>query len=159
MLNNKIKFLFIAILSVALGGCLGMGSLSHKQVKMLKKEGFVLTEDGWSLGLPERILFDFDNADIPPQSQLLITNLSDQLKKYDLTKLKVIGHTDNIGNEAYNIKLSEKRAQSVADVFIKNEFKTENIQVIGKGSVQPIDNHDNNKSRAENRRVSIIISP
>jgi outer membrane protein OmpA-like peptidoglycan-associated protein len=159
MLKNKIKLLMIAVLCAAMTGCLGMGGLSHKQVKVLKKQGFVLTEDGWSLGLPERILFQFDHSEISTENQLLIKNLSDQLKKYDLTKLRINGHTDNVGNEEYNLKLSEKRAQSVADIFIANNFKAENIQVVGKGSSQPIKSEDTDESRAENRRVSITIIP
>lgn len=149
----------IAVLCAAMTGCLGMGGLSHKQVKVLKKQGFVLTEDGWSLGLPERILFQFDHSEISTENQLLIKNLSDQLKKYDLTKLRINGHTDNVGNEEYNLKLSEKRAQSVADIFIANNFKAENIKVVGKGSSQPIKSEDTDESRAENRRVSITIIP
>lgn len=147
------------MICIALTGCMGYGALSHKQVKMLKKQGFELTDEGWSLGLPERILFSFDNFEISDQNQILINQLAEQLKKYELDKVRIVGHSDNVGNPEYNLQLSEKRAQSVAEIFVENKFKTENVQVVGKGSLQPINNIDSDESRAENRRVSIIIIP
>ena len=105
---------FVALLCLTLAGCLSFGSLKYRQVKMLKKEGFILTEEGWSLGLPERLLFDFNKADIKRENQREIVRLANQLNKYDLQKLKVVGHTDDIGNPEYNQKLSEERAQSVS---------------------------------------------
>ena len=114
---------FVALLCLTLAGCLSFGSLKYRQVKMLKKEGFILTEEGWSLGLPERLLFDFNKADIKPEHQREIVRLANQLNKYDLQKLKVVGHTDDIGNPEYNQKLSEERAQSVSSIFIHQGFK------------------------------------
>ncbi len=70
-----------------------------------------------------------------------------------------MGHTDNIGDPNYNLTLSEKRAQSVAQVFMSNQFTAPNIQVIGRGSSQPLNTQDSDEARAENRRVAIIISP
>lgn len=144
---------------ITLFGCLSFGSLSHKQVKMLKQQGFVLTDEGWSLGLPERLLFEFDQAEIPTNNQVELDRLANQLKKFNLNKLRIIGHTDNVGNATYNLALSEKRAQSVANVFIKNQFSSNNISVIGRGSKQPINSENTDAARAENRRVTIIISP
>ena len=63
MRAQTIKISFIALLCLTLAGCLSFGPLKYRQVKMLKKEGFVLTEEGWSLGLPERLLFDFNKSD------------------------------------------------------------------------------------------------
>lgn len=62
MNTRSLKLSFIALLCIALAGCLSFGPLKYRQVKMLKKEGFVLTNEGWTLGLPERLLFDFNDA-------------------------------------------------------------------------------------------------
>ena len=69
------------------------------------------------------------------------------------------GHSDNVGNPEYNLKLSEKRAESVAQIFLANQFQAQNIQTIGKGSTQPIDQANTEEARAANRRVAIIIIP
>ena len=159
MFNQKLKFIFLGILLVTLSGCLSFGSLNHKQVKMLKQQGFVLTDEGWSLGLSERLLFDFNATEISTQKQTEITRLATQLHKFKLNKVKVVGHSDNVGNPEYNLKLSEKRAESVAQIFLANQFQAQNIQTIGKGSTQPIDQANTEEARAANRRVAIIIIP
>ena len=159
MRAQTIKISFIALLCLTLAGCLSFGPLKYRQVKMLKKEGFVLTEEGWSLGLPERLLFDFNESDIKPENGKEIIRLAKQLNKYDLQKLKIVGHTDDIGNPEYNQKLSEERAQSVAGIFLKEGFKQTNLNVIGRGSNQPFVPNTSDENRASNRRVAIIIIP
>lgn len=159
MIYKKITLILVGLMCLTLAGCLSFGSLNHKQVKMLKQQGFVLTEEGWSLGLPERLLFEFDQAEISNKNKIELNTLATQLKNYKLNKLRIIGHTDSIGNPKYNLALSEKRAQSVADVFIENAFSPQNLQVVGRGSSQPINNENNEAGRAENRRVTIIIAP
>ncbi|QQV65232.1 OmpA family protein [Acinetobacter junii] len=159
MRAQTIKISFIALLCLTLAGCLSFGPLKYRQVKMLKKEGFVLTEEGWSLGLPERLLFDFNKSDIKPENGKEIIRLAKQLNKYDLQKLKIVGHTDDIGNPEYNQKLSEERAQSVAGIFLKEGFKQTNLNVIGRGSNQPFVPNTSDENRASNRRVAIIIIP
>lgn len=149
----------LTLLCLTLAGCLSFGPLKYRQVKMLKKERFVLTEEGWSLGLPERLLFDFNKSDIKPENGKEIIRLAKQLNKYDLQKLKIVGHTDDIGNPEYNQKLSEERAQSVAGIFLKEGFKQTNLNVIGRGSNQPFVPNTSDENRASNRRVAIIIIP
>lgn len=159
MRAQTIKISFIALLCLTLAGCLSFGPLKYRQVKMLKKEGFVLTEEGWSLGLPERLLFDFNKSDIKPENGKEIVRLAKQFNKYDLQKLKIVGHTDDIGNPEYNQKLSEERAQSVAGIFLNEGFKQTNLNVIGRGSNQPFVPNTSDENRASNRRVAIIIIP
>ena len=74
-------------------------------------------------------------------------------------KLKIIGHTDDIGNESYNQTLSEKRAQNVANVFIQAGYKQQNIQTFGRGPSQPLLQNNSNENRAINRRVNVVIIP
>ncbi|KAA5649352.1 OmpA family protein, partial [Pseudomonas aeruginosa] len=111
MNTRSLKLSFIALLCIALAGFLSFGPLKYRQVKMLKKEGFVLTNEGWTLGLPERLLFDFNDATLKQSHEAELTRLANQLNKYDLNKLKIVGHTDDVGNPEYNQKLSEERAQ------------------------------------------------
>ena len=69
---------------------------------MLKKQGFTLTEEGWTLRLPEKLLFGFDQSDIQASQKPALEALSKQLQQYNLNKIKVVGHTDNIGDPRYN---------------------------------------------------------
>ena len=159
MFNQKIKLILVGVFCLALSGCLSFGSLNYKQVKMLKKQGFVLTDEGWSLGLPERLLFEFNASEISANNQQELTLLANQLHTYKLNKVKIVGHTDSIGNPEYNLKLSEKRAESVGQIFINNKFNPQNVQIIGKGATQPINTNKSEEAQAENRRVAVIIIP
>lgn len=159
MNTRSLKLSFIALLCITLAGCLSFGPLKYRQVKLLKKEGFVLTDEGWTLGLPERLLFDFNNAQLKQSHEAELVRLANQLNKYDLNKLKIVGHTDDVGDATYNQKLSEERAQSVANLFLTRGFKKENIYVIGRGSTQPYVPNTTNENRAINRRVAIIVIP
>ena len=159
MFKHSWKIIMLSLLTLTLSACLGMGSLSYKQVQMLKKQGFVLTEEGWSLGLPERLLFDFDQAYISDKNRIQVQKLVQQLHKYNLKKVRIVGHSDQVGNPEYNLKLSEKRARSVGEVFIANGFTPQNIQIIGRGSSQPLNQANTEAAHAENRRVAIIIVP
>lgn len=159
MYTRTIRISFIALLCLTLAGCLSFGPLKYRQVKMLKKEGFILTDEGWNLGLPERLLFDFNKADIKPEHGQKINRLAKQLNKYDLHKLKIVGHTDDIGHPEYNQKLSEERAQSVASIFVQQGFKQNDLTVLGRGSSQPFVPNTSDENRANNRRVAVIIIP
>lgn len=159
MNTRSLKLSFIALLCITLAGCLSFGPLKYRQVKLLKKEGFVLTDEGWTLGLPERLLFDFNNAQLKQSHEAELVRLANQLNKYDLNKLNIVGHTDDVGDATYNQKLSEERAQSVANLFLTRGFKKENIYVIGRGSTQPYVPNTTNENRAINRRVAIVVIP
>ena len=157
MLKHVCKFMLIAGLITVLSGCLSLGHLNYKQARMLKKQGFTLTEEGWTLRLPEKLLFGFDQSDIQAAQKPALEALSKQLQQYNLNKIKVVGHTDNIGDPSYNQILSEKRASTVSQIFIETGFKTQNIQSMGRGASQPLVENSSKENRALNRRVNIII--
>lgn len=159
MTFKNLQLSILAILCLTLSGCMNLGGLNYKQARVLKKEGFILTDEGWSLGLPERLLFGFNESHIKAEHQTELVRLATQLNKYHLDKLKIVGHTDNVGSPEYNLKLSETRAQNVANIFIAEKFKPQNILVVGKGSEQPIKVNDTEEHKAENRRVAVIVIP
>ncbi len=159
MLKHLYKLIIVTSLITILSGCLSLGHLNYKQARMLKKQGFTLTEEGWTLRLPEKLLFGFDQSDIQATQKPPLEALSKQLQQYNLNTIKVVGHTDNIGDPAYNQTLSEKRAASVSQIFIETGFKTQNIQSLGRGASQPLVENNSEENRALNRRVNIIIIP
>jgi len=72
--------------------------------------------------------------------------------------MNIIGHTDSVGPEAYNQKLSERRAQAVADYFAtEGEVPQQTLQVSGRGESEPIASNDTDAGRAQNRRVVIEV--
>ncbi|ALH95251.1 OmpA family protein [Acinetobacter equi] len=158
MLKQFTKIFSFALIGLILVACATKG-LSSKQKQLLQKEGFNLTEDGWSLALPEQLLFEFNKSTINESKISQIEQLSETLKKYDLKRLKIIGHTDNIGTPEYNHALSKKRAETVKEVFVQHGFRSSDIQTIGRGATQPLSNNDNIEKRAVNRRVNIVIIP
>ncbi len=96
---------------------------------MLKKQGFTLTEEGWTLNCLKNYCSALTNPIFKPLIKNLHSKqLSKQLQQYNLNKIKVVGHTDNIGDPSYNQILSEKRASTVSQIFIETGFKTQNIQ-------------------------------
>ena len=114
----------------------------------------ILSYSKWS-----NLLFDFNKANIKPEHVQEINRLAKQLNKYDLHKLKIVGHTDDIGNPEYNQKLSEERAQSVASIFVQQGFKQNDLTAVGRGSSQPFVPNTSDENHASNRRVAVIIIP
>ena len=112
----------------------------------------ILSYSKWS-----NLLFDFNKANIKPEHVQEINRLAKQLNKYDLHKLKIVGHTDDIGNPEYNQKLSEERAQSVASIFVQQGFKQNDLTAVGRGSSQPFVHNTSDENSASNRRVAVII--
>ena len=158
-LIKTLKISLSVLLIIGLTACMSLGNLTYKQARMLKKEGFTLTEEGWTLRLPERLLFDFDQSNIQDTKKTEIIQLSERLQKYHLDKIKIVGHTDSIGAPEYNNKLSLQRAESVAAIFTTTGFNPQNIQTIGRGAAKPLAPNDTEENRALNRRVNIIIIP
>ena len=114
----------------------------------------ILSYSKWS-----NLLFDFNKANIKPEHVQEINRLAKQLNKYDLHKLKIVGHTDDIGNPEYNQKLSKERAQSVASIFVQQGFKQNDLTAVGRGSSQPFVHNTSDENSASNRRVAVIIIP
>ncbi|KAA8732159.1 OmpA family protein [Acinetobacter qingfengensis] len=154
-----LKSIGLGLCCLTLVGCMNLGGLSYQQAKMLKKQGFEFTSEGWMLGLPERLLFDFNVADVNPQYVGQLNTLAIQLKKYNLNRLKIFGYTDNVGSEQYNLNLSQQRAEHVSQYFLANGYLPANLQIIGRGSANPINENDTEDNRAKNRRVSIVVVP
>ena len=104
------------------------------------------------------ILFDTNKATIKPSSKMVLDDLGKALKENASVKISIVGHTDSDGNDAENLKLSEKRAQSVANYFTTN-FGVEKSRMTtsGKGELEPISNNDSEDGKKQNRRVEFNI--
>jgi predicted outer membrane repeat protein len=104
------------------------------------------------------VLFEFDKAEIKPEAEKEIRDLAKKIgSEYEFEKIRIEGHTDSHGSDEYNKKLSMARAQAVYDVFAKYGIDVAKMEKIGHGESNPIDRNDNEKGRANNRRVEIFV--
>lgn len=102
------------------------------------------------------INFDFDKADIKPESQPIIEQIVKLLKNNPNLNLTVEGHTDNIGTPVYNKQLSEARAKSVVAALTAQGIATSRLKAAGYGQEKPIADNSSDSGRAQNRRVELV---
>jgi len=104
------------------------------------------------------VKFDFDKSVVKPESYSDIKNLADFMKQYPQTTTVVEGHTDSVGTDAYNQKLSERRANAVRDVLV-NQYgvEGERVNTAGYGESRPVADNATDAGRAVNRRVEAEV--
>nr|WP_272210127.1 OmpA family protein [Marinicella sp. W31]MDC2875991.1 OmpA family protein [Marinicella sp. W31] len=105
------------------------------------------------------ITFATDSSDIVPEFNPSLTVVAGLLKKYNATDLDVNGYTDSTGSDAYNLKLSQQRANAVAGALIQRGVSPQRIMPVGYGKANPVASNDTADGRAQNRRVEIRIAP
>lgn len=104
------------------------------------------------------VKFDFDKAEVKQGSYGDIKNLADFMKQYPQTSTTVEGHTDSVGSDAYNQKLSERRANAVRAVLV-NQYgvEAERVNAVGNGEAAPVADNASEAGRAVNRRVEAAV--
>lgn len=149
-----------AVLGAA-GGAIG-AALDRQEAELRAQLGsgtVVNTGDQLVVTLPNDVLFGFDSAAVSIQSQNDLRAVAASLNRYPNSIVNVIGHTDNVGDAAYNQNLSEQRARAVANVLIGAGVSAGRINIVGRGEDQPVASNQTSDGRAQNRRVEIVITP
>ena len=100
-------------------------------------------------------LFDFDKSVLRPDGRKSIDDALAKMGGVDLEMVIATGHTDSIGTDAYNQKLSERRAAAVKDYLVSKGIPASKITTIGKGESQPVATNKTAEGRQKNRRVDI----
>jgi outer membrane protein OmpA-like peptidoglycan-associated protein len=100
-------------------------------------------------------LFDFDEAKLVPQGKAMLAELVENINEND--RLIITGHTDDVGEEDYNLDLSYQRANSVRNFLIIKGISPLQMEIIAKGESEPIEDNSTDEGRAANRRVDISI--
>jgi len=103
--------------------------------------------------------FDTNSSVIKPGFDSTMDKLADVVVRYGKTTLTVVGHTDNVGSNEYNQKLSERRAHAVAQYFESKRVNPLRLAISGKGESAPIANNSSEGGRQANRRVEIYVEP
>jgi len=105
----------------------------------------------------DNILFDFGKAAITPEATKALDRLAVFLKENRDKRVELEGHTDAVGKEPYNLRLSGKRAAAVKDYLVKRAIEASRISVQGFGGIKPIADGKTEAGRARNRRVEIKV--
>ena len=105
----------------------------------------------------KNMYFATNKTEILPMSEESLKTLYDFLKENPRVRIKIIGHTDSVGTDQANQKLSEGRAASVKNEMVKRGIKAERIETEGRGESEPIDTNDTEEGRQNNRRVVIQV--
>ena len=103
------------------------------------------------------VKFEFDSDRLTPESKEILNGVAETLKAYPEVNVEVSGHTDYIGTDAYNLALSEHRADAVKTYLGGRGVEDKRMTPVGYGKTVPIDNNDTEEGRENNRRVEFKI--
>lgn len=123
----------------------------------LERLGFVRTEEGWEYPISGKILFDTASDALDPESQAVAGRIGSALAKLGINRLRVEGHTDNVGPANFNQTLSLRRAEAVAQALVSHGLPIDGMEVRGWGKDRPVVSNDTPAGRMQNRRVSVIV--
>jgi OOP family OmpA-OmpF porin len=101
--------------------------------------------------------FDFDKSVIKPEGKAKLDDLAGKVKAINLEVIIAVGHTDSVGSDAYNQKLSLRRSQAVKAYLVSKGIDKTRIYTEGKGEKQPVADNKTKEGRAKNRRVEIEV--
>ena len=101
--------------------------------------------------------FDFDKAVLKPEGKAKLDDLVGKIQGINLEVIIAVGHTDSVGSDAYNQKLSVRRAESVKAYLVSKGIEKNRVYTEGKGEKQPVADNKTKEGRAKNRRVEIEV--
>jgi len=157
-----------AAIGAAVGGLggAGVGKMMDNQEKDMRdvlatSEAASVSRDGNLLAVTFKgdVTFDTNSAEVRPGLYAEIDRVAGVLTQYPDTFIRVDGHTDSVGSDAYNMDLSVRRANSVKDLLVQRGIAPGRIEVMGFGETMPVATNDTEAGRQLNRRVEIKIAP
>lgn len=156
-----------AVVGTAIGGAAG-GVIGHKMDKQKKeleqqvpeaKVETVNNGEAIRVTFDSGILFGVDSSTLSANARNALTRFAQNMNANPDTDIKIVGHTDSTGRHAYNITLSEKRAQSVVNFLRSQNVAATRMISLGMGPDQPVAENSTAAGRAQNRRVEVFIIP
>ncbi len=156
-----------ALIGAAIGGAsgAGYGYYADKQEAQLRQQmqgtGVEVQRQGDNIQLimPGNITFATNSADIASNFYTPLNNLANSFKQFDQNSIEIVGHTDNVGGYQYNMALSQRRAQSVANYLISQGVNPARVTTRGAGPDMPVASNANEMGRQQNRRVEVNLRP
>lgn len=156
-----------ALMGAGLGALAGaaVGGYMDRQEMRLREEldatGVSVTREGENitLNMPGNITFPTDSSDLNLDFYAVLDSVATVLEEFDQTVIEVAGHTDSTGSDAYNQRLSELRAASVARYLASQGVLYDRIIEVGMGESRPIATNETDAGRQQNRRVELTLVP
>jgi outer membrane protein OmpA-like peptidoglycan-associated protein len=152
-----------AIIGAAVGGAAGaiIGDQMDRQARELKQNipGATVERvgEGIQVTFASGLLYDFDSDAVKPTARTNLQSLSQSLDKYPGSDLLILGHTDSVGTDDYNKRLSVRRADAAAEYLVGQGVDRSRIATGGLGEEEPIAPNDTPDGRSRNRRVEVAI--
>ena len=152
------------IIGAVVGGAAGaiIGRDMDKQAEQIKNDipgaKVERVEEGIKVEFNEKILFEFSKSDLSNAAKMNLDKLVNVMNQYPNTNIEVQGHTDSRGTDEYNMGLSERRANTVADYLKMKGINGNRITTKGFGESAPAYSNDTVEGQAQNRRVEFIIT-
>jgi len=152
-----------AIIGAAIGGTAGaligrhMDRQAEEMRQDIKNAKIERIGEGIKITFDSGILFETNSSELQSVARANIESLAKILNKYPDTNILIEGDTDNTGTDEYNQKLSERRAQAVADYQMGLNVASSRITTVGLGESNPIASNDTDYGREQNRRVEVAI--
>jgi outer membrane protein OmpA-like peptidoglycan-associated protein len=152
-----------AIVGAVLGGAAGavIGHQMDQQAKELEQSipGATVQRvgEGIAVTFASGILFPFNSTEILPDGRTNLQQLATSLEKYPNSDILIVGHTDSVGTDAYNLDLSQRRATAASTLLQSLGVPASRLHAVGKGESEPIQPNDTEAGRAQNRRVEVAI--
>ncbi|WP_421592135.1 OmpA family protein [Shinella sp. M27] len=165
--NNPVQRRNAALIGAGVGALAGgaIGNYMDNQESELRAQlqgtGVSVTRvgDRIVLNMPSNVTFATDRDQVIPPFYPTLDSVAIVLRKFDKTLIDVDGHTDSVGNAGYNMDLSNRRANSVANYLASRGVDPRRMSAMGYGLERPIASNATEMGRAQNRRVEISISP
>lgn len=107
--------------------------------------------------LLKNIYFEFDRDELMPRSYVELNKLLKVMRENPKLVIEIVGHTDSIGDDGYNLELSHRRALSVANFLLENNIAKGRLRSRGEGESKPVASNDTDEGRAQNRRVEFVV--
>jgi len=161
-----------ALIGGAAGGALGAGAGAYMDKQQTEFEQELVNERAQhqieierqqneilKLTMSSEVSFDFNSARLKSTFYSPLNKIADIMSRYPATQITVVGHTDSVGSEQYNLELSLRRANAVADYLIVHGVERSRLGTEGRGELQPIADNGTPEGRAQNRRVEIFVVP
>jgi len=153
-----------AIIGAVLGGAAGavIGHQMDRQAQDLKGDlgqnaDVQRVGEGIAVTFASGILFPFNSDQVLPAGRENLRRLAESLQRYPGTEVLIVGHTDNVGSDDYNMGLSQRRADSSKSLLVSMGIPAERIRTSGKGKTEPVASNETEAGRQQNRRVEIAI--
>jgi outer membrane protein OmpA-like peptidoglycan-associated protein len=152
-----------AIIGAVIGGTAGaiIGHQMDQQAKELSQtiKGATVERvgEGINVTFASGLLFAFNSDEIQSTAGENLKELAASLNRYPDSQLLIVGHTDNVGDDAYNQALSERRANSAAAYLAAQGVARTRLATSGKGEAEPVTTNDSEAGRQQNRRVEVAI--